>query len=136
MFTKNIKFKNFVGKKNPNLKKILRNIIKDKAFLNKYPLLNSLTKKFKYSYQKKNIKSFKSYSKVNLVGMGGSILGAETIYDFLKHKIKKNFFFFNNLNSSKSQENPRKKCLNLIVSKSGNTLETISNVNILIKKKR
>ena len=29
--------------------------------------------------------------------MGGSILGAEAIYQFLKHKIKKNFFFLNNL---------------------------------------
>ena len=29
--------------------------------------------------------------------MGGSILGTEAIYDFLKHKIKKNFYFINNL---------------------------------------
>ena len=93
MFTKNIKFKNFIRNKNPKTNKILRNIIKDKALLEKYPLLNSLTNKFKYSYQKKNIKSFKSFSKVNLVGMGGSILGAEAIYDFLKHKVKKKFFF-------------------------------------------
>ena len=82
MFTKNIKFKNFIRKKNPKTNKILRNIIKDKALLEKYPLLNSLTKKFQYSYKKKNIKSFKSYSKVNLIGMGGSIIGAESIYNF------------------------------------------------------
>ena len=56
MFTKNIKFKNFIKKRNPKTNKILRNIIKDKALLEKYPLLNSLTKKFQYSYKKKNIK--------------------------------------------------------------------------------
>ena len=38
MFTKNIKFKNFIKKKNLKTVKILRNIIKDKALLEKYPL--------------------------------------------------------------------------------------------------
>ena len=28
--------------------------------------------------------------------MGGSILGTQAIYDFLKHKIKKNFIFIDN----------------------------------------
>ena len=93
MFSKNIKFKNFTNKKNLKIKKILRNIIRDKFLLKKYPFLKSLSKNFEYSYKKKNIKLLKSYSKVNLVGMGGSILGAETIYSFLKHKIKKEFFF-------------------------------------------
>jgi len=135
MFNKNIKFKNFAGKKNPKLNKTLRNIINNKFLIDKYPLLNSLTKKFKYSYKKKNIKSFKSYSKVNLVGMGGSILGAEAIYDFLKHKVKKNFSFYNNLqfqNILKTNE----KNINLIISKSGNTLETISNFNLLLQKQK
>ena len=135
MFTKNIKFKNFVRKKNPKLNKILRNIIKDKALLEKYPLLNSLTKKFEYSYQKKNIKSFKSYSKVNLVGMGGSIIGAETIYDFLKHKVKKKFSFYNNLQFQNVPKNNEKN-INLVISKSGNTLETISNFNLLLQKQK
>ena len=29
--------------------------------------------------------------------MGGSILGTQAIHDFLKHKIKKNFTFIDNL---------------------------------------
>jgi len=29
--------------------------------------------------------------------MGGSILGSEAIYQFLRHKIKKKFIFINNL---------------------------------------
>ena len=66
--------------------------------------------------------------------MGGSSLGTEAIYDFLKYKIKKNFFFINNLNPRLKKEN-NTKILNLIVSKSGNTIETIVNSNILVKKK-
>ena len=66
--------------------------------------------------------------------MGGSILGTEAIYNFLRHKIKKKFYFFNNLNVFFNKIN-NNKTLNLIVSKSGNTLETISNANILINKR-
>ena len=67
--------------------------------------------------------------------MGGSILGTEAIYDFLRHKTKKNFCFINNLKPNFKLNNNKKKFLNLIVSKSGNTLETISNVNINLKDK-
>ena len=63
--------------------------------------------------------------------MGGSTLGTQAIYDFLKHKIKKNFFLLIILKKGKEK---KKKSLNLIVSKSGNTIETIINSNILIKK--
>ena len=65
--------------------------------------------------------------------MGGSILGAESIYEFLKDKIKKNFYFINNLKPKIINNN--KKNVNLIISKSGNTLETISNLNVHLKKK-
>jgi len=65
--------------------------------------------------------------------MGGSILGTESIYDFLKHRIKKNFYFNNNL-QSKIKYSIKKNYANLVISKSGNTLETISNSNIIIKK--
>ena len=135
MFTKNIKFKNFIKKKNPKKNKILKNFINGKTLIEKYPLLNSLTKKFQYSYEKKKIKPFKSYPEVNLIGMGGSILGAEAIYDFLKHKIKKNFSFYNNLQCQNIEED-RKKNINIIISKSGNTLETISNFNLLLQKQK
>ena len=131
MITKNIIFKNFNLKlNNSKIQKDLKLLLKEKN-----TIIKSLSPTYKNSYNNKIIKKFQNYLNVRIIGMGGSILGTESIYDFLKHKIKKKFFFFNNLNSSKRQENPKKKFLNLIVSKSGNTLETISNVNILIKKK-
>ena len=63
--------------------------------------------------------------------MGGSILGTKAIYSFLKHKIKKKFVFIDNLDqdflSKIKQECKLAKTLFLIVSKSGNTNETIIN---------
>ena len=64
--------------------------------------------------------------------MGGSSLGTIAIYDFLKHKINKNFYFLTNLNQK--IKFPKKKYLNLVISKSGNTLETIVNSNLYINK--
>ena len=66
--------------------------------------------------------------------MGGSILGAKAIFQFLNHKIKKNFFFIDNLQNRLDSKKNKKSFVNLVISKSGNTLETISNANILIKK--
>ena len=66
--------------------------------------------------------------------MGGSSLGAQAIYNFLNHKIKSSFIFENNLQSKRSNKK-KEKFLNFIISKSGNTIETIVNANILIKKK-
>ena len=128
MFTKKINFKNFIIKKfNKEISKDLNLILKEK---NK--VIESLSTFYKYSYNKKIISKIKKYKDVRVIGMGGSILGTEAIYDFLRDKIKKNFYFINNLQSSTKIS--KKKYINLIVSKSGNTLETISNANILIKK--
>ena len=65
--------------------------------------------------------------------MGGSTLGSQAIYDFLNYKIKNNFLFIDNLKFSQKVE--KKKYTNLVISKSGNTIETIVNANILIKNK-
>ena len=96
-------------------------------------MLESFNKNYKYSYQKKKVNLFKKFSEVNLVGMGGSILGAETIYNFLNHKINKKFNFYNNLNFQNILKT-NKKNINIVISKSGNTLETISNFNLLLQK--
>ena len=65
--------------------------------------------------------------------MGGSILGTRAIYDFLNYKIKNKFQFIDNL-ILKKKDLYKKKSTNIIVSKSGNTLETISNFNLIKKK--
>jgi len=130
MITRNINFKNFKIKK--NTKKIKKDF---KLLLNeKNELIKSLGPFYKYSYNKKIIIKLKKQLNVRIIGIGGSILGAESIYSFLKHKIKKKIKFIDNLNSNDYLLNKQKKNLNLIISKSGNTLETISNSNIFIKK--
>ena len=130
MLTKNINFKNF------NLKKIsiankgdLKKLIKEKN-----TILNSLSTNYKNSYSKKIILNSKNYKNVRVIGMGGSILGTEAIFDFLRPKIKKSFEFINNIKPNINFHTKKNKSLNLVVSKSGNTLETISNSNIFIKK--
>ena len=129
MLTKNISFKNFKVK--GYTKKVKK--IPDDILVKKNSVLDSLSSNYKNSYNKKTILKFKKYNNINVVGMGGSILGTESIYYFLKGKIKKNFFFYNNLQSKIDPSHKRNKHLNIIVSKSGNTLETISNSNIIIK---
>ena len=131
MFSKNITFINFKNKKIKNIKAKTNNL-KKYEWLKNYPLLKSFTKSFKYSYSKKDINKYKFYKDFRLIGMGGSILGTEAIYQFLRHKIKKNFYFHNNLIP---QIKSLKKMPNIVVSKSGETLETISNFNIILKNK-
>ena len=128
MLTKNFLFKDFIKeKKNKVLIKHLKEIIN-----NKNEIIKSLGSNYKYSYSKNLINNFKKYKDIRIFGMGGSSLGSNAIYDFLKNKINKNFYFLSNLNK-KTFSN--KKYLNLIISKSGNTLETIVNSNIFIKKR-
>jgi len=131
MFSKNITFINFKNKKIKNIKAKTNNL-KKYEWLKNYPLLKSFTKSFKYSYSKKDINKYRFYKDFRLIGMGGSILGTEAIYQFLRHKIKKNFYFHNNLIP---QIKSLKKMPNIVVSKSGETLETISNFNIILKNK-
>ncbi len=124
-----IKLKNFELKKS-NFKLIndLNLLIKENN-----EILNTLKPTYKYSYSKNTILRNKNFKKLNIIGIGGSILGVEAIYNFLKNKIKKKIVFFNNLIPNLKIEKNNKKDLNLIISKSGNTLETIVNSNILIK---
>ena len=69
---------------------------------------------------------------MNLIGIGGSSLGSKAIYNFLGHKVKKKFIFIDSLNQFDIKT--KKDTLNLIISKSGNTLETIANINFYTKK--
>ena len=51
-----------------------------------------MSSSYKYSYNKKFIKKYNSTNKVRIFGMGGSTLGTQAIYDFLKEKLKKNLY--------------------------------------------
>ena len=129
MLTKGVKFTNFKIKKNSLLiKKKLISLLKSKN-----EILNSLSQNYKDNFTKKILLKYKRNTDYRVIGMGGSSLGTQTIYDFLKHKIKKKFVFSDNLQVNLIKD--KKKYTNLIVSKSGNTIETIVNANIFIKKK-
>ena len=134
MFSKNIIFENFTQKKNKKAKKKIYKILK-KELVTSHSILSSFDKNYLYSFKKKTLNKYKKIDNINLIGMGGSILGTEAIYDFLKFKIKKKINFYNNLNNKINFKN-KKNILNLIVSKSGNTLETISNFNIIINSQK
>ena len=134
MLTNNIKFKNFsVKSKNLHLNKIFKNL-KINYLKGQIKFLLSFSKNYKYSYSKKLVHKYKNFLNFRVIGMGGSILGAKAIFQFLNHKIKKNFFFIDNLQNRPDSKKNKKSFVNLVISKSGNTLETISNANILIKK--
>ena len=103
----------------------------DKIFNINPSLLRSLSAKKNNNFNFNKIKKFKKFKSVVIIGMGGSILGSKALYSFLKHKIKKNFIFIDNLDfkllkSVNIKKNPS-KFLFIIISKSGNTTETILN---------
>ena len=124
-FEKKLSFK----KDKKKITEILQKLIKEKS-----QIITSLSKGYNYNYSKKEILKYKKrYSNFRIIGIGGSILGAKAIYDFLKHKIKKKFIFVDNLQNQNSKKN-HKSVLNVVISKSGNTIETIVNCNILLKK--
>ena len=96
-------------------------------------MILSLSENYKDSYTKKFLKKIKKYKFINLIGMGGSILGARAINSFIRSKLKINFIdeYRNRLNKKNLDKN-----LNLIISKSGNTLETVANSNNLSKRSK
>ena len=129
MISKNINFRKFSPFiKDKKIKTNLKLILSSEN-----EIVNSLTKKFKLKYDFKKLKKIQQNLDLRIIGVGGSILGAKAIFSFLKHKIKKKIFFVDNLEIS-NQKKIKKNYTNLIISKSGNTLETIINTNLFIKK--
>ena len=85
--------------KNVQLKSLSKKF--DKIFLeiesdikNTKKTLNVLDKNFNFNFNFKDLNKFKKFKTIALIGMGGSILGAEAIYNFFQTKIKKRIFFF------------------------------------------
>src|SRR5210317_408569 len=99
-----INFKNFkIKKKNSKLKAYLKLILKKKD-----EVVSSMGTEYKFSFDKKKIQRYKKFSNYRLIGMGGSSLGAQAIFEFLKTKIKKNFYFVDNLESKYFDDNKKK----------------------------
>ncbi len=124
----NIKIQNFNTKKpKKKIEKLLNKLLDEEN-----QIIKSLNKNYKDSWNLKEIKKYKKFSFITLIGMGGSIMGSKSIYSFLKNKIKKFFYFLDNFEGDKIKEIKKKGKLNLIISKSGNTLETIVNSNVVL----
>jgi len=147
---KNILIKNLIQKKyinntqsitlNKKFDKIFENILYNLTNIEK--TINVLSNKFKLNFKEKDLKSFKRFDEIVIIGMGGSALGSEAIYNFFESKIKKKIYFLNDINSDsiiKLKKKKFNKTLFLIISKSGNTIETLSNslsLNLFKKKKK
>ena len=135
MLSRNIKLENF---KNKNILKKLKAYYKslvDKKN-DKKNLINTFTKSYSYSYNKQQLKKYKKFDMFQIFGMGGSSLGSQAIYNFIKSKIIKKFYFLDNLDTKENLIKSKNKILNIIISKSGNTLETIVNENIFSGKNK
>ncbi len=130
MLTSGIRFKNFkIKAKSQEVKKKFKFLIKENN-----EILKSLSKNYKNTFSKNFVSRYKKFYNFRVVGLGGSTLGSQAIYQFLSKKIKKNFKFIDNLEPVINKDT-KKKYVNLIISKSGNTIETIANTNILLNKK-
>ncbi len=139
MIEKNLIIKNFIQKSHlstkvskkfsSSYKKIIKQISYKTTVPNQFFYL--FNKDFNLNLEKDTLKKFKKYKTVVIIGMGGSILGSEAIYNLFYNKIKKKFYFLNDLNVNKILKLKKKisinKTLFLIISKSGNTTETLSN---------
>ena len=132
MLTSGIYFKNFKKNKKTNSSQVKKKLLL--LFKEKNYILDSLKKNYKDSFSKKIINKYKKYSTFKVIGMGGSTLGTQTIYEFLKDIVKKDFVFIDNLRQKKLNIK-NNKSVNLVVSKSGNTIETVVNSNIYIRRK-
>ena len=112
MLTSGIDFLNFKIKvKKFSIKQKLVSIIKEKN-----QILDSLGKNYNNNFNEKILRKYKKSSNFRVIGMGGSTLGTQTIYDFLKSKIKKNFSFIDNLQNT--QKKKYKKNSQILLSQS------------------
>ena len=139
LYLKNSISQNYFNKKTYSKDKIKLNKIINNISISlddKKDAFHSLSKKFNFNFQHSDLLKFNKYKSIILIGMGGSALGAEALYSFFRNKISKKFIFFDNLDQLKIYKIKKKinlkKILFIIISKSGNTLETLINTNLFI----
>ena len=130
----NSKLQNFKRNSLKNFSKKFENIYQEINRKIDYPgsLFNLFNQNYELGFKIKNLAQFKKFKKIAIIGMGGSILGSMAIHSLFKKKIKKKFYFFDNLDEKKILNFKKKQNLNqilfLIISKSGDTIETVANV--------
>jgi glucose-6-phosphate isomerase len=104
---------------------------------------NTLSQEYqKTLFLKKIVFKKRIHKNILIVGMGGSVLGSKMFSSFFG--LDKNYYFLDNLSNSKVNDFIKKdlsKFSIFIISKSGETLETLTNFNIILnnfkkKKKR
>ena len=107
--------------------KIIQEVLKENSILFK-----NMISDIKFNKKYSNLKKYKT---IVIIGMGGSILGTKAIHSFLKYKIKKKLIFLDNIDENYLKQIKKNKNLSktlfLIISKSGNTDETILNMYFL-----
>ncbi len=135
MFSNKIKITCFNLKKRNNQKitKLFSEILQKKN--SSYRVIDTLSNNYQYSYDKKKITKLKKYKTISVFGLGGSSLCIKAIYNFLSFKIRKKVYFYDNLNVPVPKIDKNKN-LDIVISKSGSTLETIVNQNIFSKSKK
>jgi len=136
VFKKNISIdylKNKSMKKNKKIVLEFLEKIKKNIHITK-DIFHTFSKNYKFDFRDRELKKFKKFKSIVVIGVGGSILGAKAIHSFMEHKVKKNFMFLDNLDENSFKKIKKKiqsnNTLFLIISKSGNTLETLVNMSL------
>ena len=84
MLTSGINFIGFKKKaKISSVKKKLQTILEENN-----QVIKSLSSNYKNSFNKKQVKKYKKILNYRVIGMGGSTLGTQAIYDFLRNKCR------------------------------------------------
>ena len=96
--------------------------------------LNTLSEEYQKSlFLKRTVLKKRIHKNILIVGMGGSVLGTKMLSSFFG--LDKNYYFLDNLNNSTVNDFIKKdlsKFSIFIISKSGQTLETLTNCNIIL----
>ena len=110
--------------------KILKNLLNNKENF----FFNTLSKEYQKSlFLKRIVLKKRIHKNILIVGMGGSVLGTKMLSSFFG--LDRNYYFLDSLNNSTVNDLIKKdlsKFSIFIISKSGRTLETLTNCNIIL----
>ena len=109
MFSKKIKIScfDFKKKNSEKIKRLFSEILQKKD--PSYKVIDTFSNRYRYSYDKKKIARLRKYKSISVFGLGGSSLCIKAIYDFLKLKIRKNVYFYDNLDVAVPKTIKKKK---------------------------